>query len=32
MLLRVWEESSRSVIMVTHDIDEALYFATATAA
>jgi nitrate/nitrite transport system ATP-binding protein len=26
-LLRVWEESRRTVIMVTHDIDEALYLA-----
>lgn len=26
-LLRVWEESRRVVVMVTHDIDEALYLA-----
>ncbi len=26
-LLRVWEESRRIVVMVTHDIDEALYLA-----
>jgi nitrate ABC transporter ATP-binding subunit len=26
-LLRVWEETSRIVIMVTHDVDEALYLA-----
>lgn len=26
-LLRVWEESGRTVIMVTHDVDEALYLA-----
>ena len=27
MLLRVWEESGRTVVMVTHDVDEALYLA-----
>jgi nitrate/nitrite transport system ATP-binding protein len=27
MLLRVWEDQRRNVIMVTHDIDEALYLA-----
>ena len=26
-LLRVWEESAKTVVMVTHDIDEALYLA-----
>jgi nitrate ABC transporter ATP-binding subunit len=26
-LLRVWEESGKTVVMVTHDIDEALYLA-----
>ena len=26
-LLRVWEESPRVVVMVTHDVDEALYLA-----
>jgi nitrate ABC transporter ATP-binding subunit len=26
-LLRVWEESGRTVVMVTHDVDEALYLA-----
>jgi ABC-type nitrate/sulfonate/bicarbonate transport system ATPase subunit len=26
-LLQVWEESGRTVIMVTHDVDEALYLA-----
>ena len=26
-LLRVWEESEKTVVMVTHDIDEALYLA-----
>lgn len=26
-LLRVWEESGRIVVMVTHDVDEALYLA-----
>lgn len=26
-LLRVWEESRRTVVMVTHDVDEALYLA-----
>ena len=26
-LLRVWEESERTVVMVTHDVDEALYLA-----
>jgi len=26
-LLRVWEESDRTVVMVTHDVDEALYLA-----
>ena len=27
LLLRVWEASGKTVIMVTHDIDEALYLA-----
>ncbi len=27
VLLRVWEESRRVVVMVTHDVDEALYLA-----
>jgi nitrate ABC transporter ATP-binding subunit len=27
ILLRVWEESDRTVVMVTHDVDEALYLA-----
>jgi len=27
ILLRVWERSGKTVVMVTHDIDEALYFA-----
>ncbi len=27
ILLRIWEESDRTVIMVTHDVDEALYLA-----
>jgi ABC-type nitrate/sulfonate/bicarbonate transport system ATPase subunit len=27
ILLRVWEASGRTVVMVTHDIDEALYLA-----
>lgn len=27
LLLRVWEESGRTVVMVTHDVDEALYLA-----
>lgn len=27
ILLRVWEESRRIVVMVTHDVDEALYLA-----
>ena len=27
ILLRVWEESDKTVVMVTHDIDEALYLA-----
>jgi nitrate ABC transporter ATP-binding subunit len=27
ILLRVWEASARTVVMVTHDIDEALYLA-----
>jgi nitrate/nitrite transport system ATP-binding protein len=27
VLLRVWEESDKTVVMVTHDIDEALYLA-----
>ena len=27
MLLRVWESSGKTVVMVTHDIDEALYLA-----
>lgn len=27
MLLRVWEQSGRTVVMVTHDVDEALYLA-----
>jgi ABC-type nitrate/sulfonate/bicarbonate transport system ATPase subunit len=26
-LLRVWEDSRRTVVMVTHDVDEALYLA-----
>jgi len=26
-LLRVWEDSGRTVVMVTHDVDEALYLA-----
>jgi nitrate ABC transporter ATP-binding subunit len=26
-LLRVWEESTKTVVMVTHDVDEALYLA-----
>lgn len=26
-LLRIWEESGKTVVMVTHDIDEALYLA-----
>jgi nitrate/nitrite transport system ATP-binding protein len=26
-LLRVWEESDKTVVMVTHDVDEALYLA-----
>jgi ABC-type nitrate/sulfonate/bicarbonate transport system ATPase subunit len=26
-LLRVWEESDKTVVMVTHDVDEALYVA-----
>ncbi len=26
-LLRVWEQSGRTVVMVTHDVDEALYLA-----
>lgn len=26
-LLRVWEESEKTVVMVTHDVDEALYLA-----
>src|SRR5205823_4958776 len=26
-LLRVWEASDRTVVMVTHDVDEALYLA-----
>src|SRR5207237_7406063 len=25
ILLRVWEESDKTVVMVTHDVDEALY-------
>lgn len=27
ILLRVWEESRKTVVMVTHDVDEALYLA-----
>jgi nitrate ABC transporter ATP-binding subunit len=27
ILLRVWERSSKTVVMVTHDVDEALYLA-----
>lgn len=27
LLLQIWEESSRTVVMVTHDVDEALYLA-----
>jgi nitrate ABC transporter ATP-binding subunit len=27
ILLRVWEESGKTVVMVTHDVDEALYLA-----
>jgi len=27
ILLRVWEESNKTVVMVTHDVDEALYLA-----
>jgi nitrate ABC transporter ATP-binding subunit len=27
ILLRAWEESGRTVVMVTHDVDEALYLA-----
>jgi ABC-type nitrate/sulfonate/bicarbonate transport system ATPase subunit len=27
LLLRVWEHSGRTVVMVTHDVDEALYLA-----
>ena len=27
ILLRVWEESDKTVLMVTHDVDEALYLA-----
>jgi ABC-type nitrate/sulfonate/bicarbonate transport system ATPase subunit len=27
VLLRVWEESDKTVVMVTHDVDEALYLA-----
>jgi nitrate ABC transporter ATP-binding subunit len=27
VLLRVWESSSKTVVMVTHDVDEALYLA-----
>jgi nitrate/nitrite transport system ATP-binding protein len=27
ILLRIWEESDKTVIMVTHDVDEALYVA-----
>jgi ABC-type nitrate/sulfonate/bicarbonate transport system ATPase subunit len=27
ILLRVWEQSGKTVVMVTHDVDEALYLA-----
>ena len=27
MLLRVWEDTNKTVVMVTHDVDEALYLA-----
>jgi ABC-type sulfate/molybdate transport systems ATPase subunit len=27
ILLRVWEETDKTVVMVTHDVDEALYLA-----
>jgi ABC-type nitrate/sulfonate/bicarbonate transport system ATPase subunit len=27
ILLRVWEDSGKTVVMVTHDVDEALYLA-----
>jgi nitrate/nitrite transport system ATP-binding protein len=27
ILLRIWEESDKTVVMVTHDVDEALYLA-----
>ena len=27
ILLRVWEQSGQTVVMVTHDVDEALYLA-----
>jgi ABC-type nitrate/sulfonate/bicarbonate transport system ATPase subunit len=27
LLLRIWEHSERTVVMVTHDVDEALYLA-----